>query len=189
MPILFETVSGVAQKVERVPAQVSVCDQPGLFAPRLVVLVHGFQGNNLDMKIVKNHLQALYPRNYYLMSQANEFMTEQDIAQSGLQLAQEIGLFLDEHGLTPSLERLSFIGHSLGGVIIRAALPHLTHLAPMFFFYLSLATPHLGYSLSSSKLVDLGMWYMKKQKQNISLNQLAMTDDTSPKACFLHGLS
>lgn len=80
MPILFETVTGGTEKVSRVPSQVSVCDQPGLYAPRVVVMVHGFQGNNLDMKIVKNHLQALYPRNYYLMSQANEFMTEQDIA-------------------------------------------------------------------------------------------------------------
>ena len=27
----------------------------------LVVLVHGFQGNSLDMKIIKNSISALYP--------------------------------------------------------------------------------------------------------------------------------
>lgn len=33
------------------------------------------------------------------------------------------------------------------------------------------------------------MWYMKKQKQNISLNQLAMTDTSPPSASFLFNLS
>jgi hypothetical protein len=43
---------------------------------------------------------------------------------------------------------------------------------------MSFSSPHLGYYYSNSKLVDMGMWYMKKQKHNISLNQMAMTDST-----------
>ena len=40
---------------------------------------------------------------------------------------------------------MSFIGHSIGGLIIRAALPHLAEYAPKFFTYISLGSPHLGY--------------------------------------------
>ena len=27
----------------------------------LIILVHGFQGNSLDMKIIKNNISVLYP--------------------------------------------------------------------------------------------------------------------------------
>lgn len=52
--------------------------------------------------------------------------------------------------------RISFIGHSLGGLIIRAALPHLSKYQDRFYSYVSLSSPHLGYISNSNKVIDTG---------------------------------
>ena len=55
-----------------------------------------------------------------------------------------------------SLGRISFIGHSLGGVIIRSALPFLEIYKNQMYTFFSLASPHLGYMYNSSKVIDAG---------------------------------
>lgn len=65
--------------------------------------------------------------------------------------------FLDIMKLLNS-KRLSFIGHSLGGIIIRAALPHLTEFKNKMYTFMTLSTPHLGYMYNSSSLIDAGKY-------------------------------
>jgi hypothetical protein len=60
------------------------------------------------------------------------------------------------------LSKLSFIGHSLGGLIIRAALPYLEKYKFKMHGFMSLCTPHLGYMYKPGKLFSAGMWVMKK---------------------------
>jgi len=54
----------------------------------------------------------------------------------------------------------------MGGLIIRAALPHLAEFAPKFFTFISLGSPHLGYMYNSNKLFDAGMWLLKKWRNS-----------------------
>lgn len=54
------------------------------------VLVHGYQGNSQDMKMIKNNIAMVFPEVMFLMSSANEEQTEGDIAQMGVRLAEEI---------------------------------------------------------------------------------------------------
>lgn len=54
------------------------------------------------------------------------------------------------------LLRISFIGHSLGGVIIRAALPYLEEFRDSMYTFLTLSTPHMGYLYNTSSLIDAG---------------------------------
>jgi alpha-beta hydrolase superfamily lysophospholipase len=56
--------------------------------------------------------------------------------------------------------KLSFIGHSMGGIIIRSALKYLRSLEDHFHAYISLCSPHLGYLYGSSTLVEAALWYM-----------------------------
>ena len=67
------------------------------------------------------------------------------------------------------LARISFIGHSLGGLIIRAALPHLEEYKDKFYTYISLSSPHLGYMYNSNTLFNAGMWFLKKWRKSVSL--------------------
>ena len=77
----------------------------------------------------------------------------------------------------------------MGGLIIRAALPHLSKYKDLMYTYFSLSSPHLGYMYSSSKLVGAGMWFLKQWKGAESLKQLSMTDESVPEDTFIFKLS
>lgn len=53
---------------------------------------------------------------------------------------------------------MSFISHSLGGLIVRAALQHLDMYKFCMKTFISLSTPHLGHLYHNSKLAKVGMW-------------------------------
>ena len=46
------------------------------------------------------------------------------------------------------MNRISFIGHSLGGLIIRACLPELEKFSRKMWAFVTLSSPHLGYLYS-----------------------------------------
>ena len=84
------------------------------------------------MRAFRNHLQVLLPKAMFLVSQANERDTDSRIEDLGLKLAQEVQEFIitylsgfhsvNNQRVQVFLSKLTFIGHSLGGIIIREAL-------------------------------------------------------------------
>jgi len=155
----------------------------------LFVMVHGFQGSSYDMRMFKNIIQQALPESLFLCSSANEQDTEGDIGDMGHRLAQEVHNFIRESCPGKNLGRLTFVGHSLGGLIIRAALPYLEKFKDKMHGFLSLCTPHLGYMYKSGKLFNAGMWVLKKWRKSHCLTQLSMTDEKDLERTFLFELS
>lgn len=156
----------------------------------LFVLVHGFQASSIDMKLLKNSISTVHPEAIFLLSKKNENETEGDIEEMGVRLAAEVEEFIEQYCPGSSLGRLSFIAHSMGGLITRSALPYLEKFKGLMTTFMTLGTPHLGYMYyNSSRLVDAGMWVLKKWKKSISLEQMCMTDASDPKDTFLYKLS
>ena len=56
-----------------------------------------------------------------------------------------------------NLHRMSLIGHSLGGLILRAAIPFLQDFEEKFHTFLTFSSPHLGFMYHSSKMIDFGI--------------------------------
>ena len=106
----------------------------------------------------------------------------------GEKLAEEIMKKVESY-CPDSLGRLSFIGHSMGGVIIRAALPYLEKFKDKMFTFLSLSTPHLGYMYNPSKIISTGMWLMKQWKKSKSLAQLSLSDEKNLEDTYMYKLS
>ncbi|CAG9336161.1 unnamed protein product [Blepharisma stoltei] len=160
------------------------------FEPKthLFILVHGFMGSYYDMKIIKDTLSLFLPNSSFFSSRANEGKTEGSIFDMGYQLAMEVKSILEEFQYR-AINRISFIGHSLGGLIIRAALPHLSELKEKLNLYMTFGSPHLGCICGSSKLIDAGLWLLAKLKKTISLQQLAMTDSKNPRKTCIYSLS
>lgn len=77
------------------------------------------------MGIIKSLLQYKFPYCIFLSSVENENKTEGCIDEMGKRLAEEVKNKLNDIQLLKTVARISFIGHSLGGIIIRAALPYL----------------------------------------------------------------
>lgn len=124
----------------------------------LVVLCHGFQGSSLDMYNLKHYFSLRYPSNYYITSKANEENSEIDIDTMGTKMAHEVIDYVNMYiqGGVDSVSRLSFVGHSMGGLIIRAALPRLKDFKDKMGTYMSFSSPHLGVNKGDSKLVEFG---------------------------------
>lgn len=102
---------------------------------RAIIFVHGFQGHHLDLRLVRNQWLLLDPGADCLMSEANEDKTSGDFKEMGSRLAGEVVAFLKKkmdkllkYGGCKEL-KLSFVGHSIGNIIIRSALAGLFQLS------------------------------------------------------------
>jgi len=87
----------------------------------------------------------------------------------GKTLAQEIEKYVTENCPESTLSKISFVGFSIGGVIIRAAIPYLKKYWHVMNNYVSFSSPHLGTMISSNTLVNAGLWLLKKFKKSLSL--------------------
>ena len=81
------------------------------------------------------------------------------------------------------------MGHSMGGLIIRAALPRLEKYKKNFHSLVTLSSPHLGYTYSNSKLIDVGLWFLNNVKKCTSIKEMNMNDKEKPEETFLYKLS
>ena len=169
----------------------------------LIIFVHGLDGNNTDMRTVKTYLEmgleailksAGQPRSQvsYLMSSANEKDTYDDIQLMTNKLVDEILSYIKNAYFSKTHpKRISFVGHSLGGLLIRSAVTSesLKHLRPRFHTFLSFSAPHLGTVLNSSTLVNTGLWLIQKFKKSACLRQLSCKEKTNLRDTFIYKLS
>ncbi|XP_075672510.1 uncharacterized protein LOC142642042 isoform X5 [Castanea sativa] len=159
-------------------------------------LTDAVNGHHLDLRLVRNQWLQIDPEIEFLMSEANEDKTFGELGEMGFRLAQEVISFLKKKmdkasrcGSSRSI-RLSFVGHSIGNLIIRTALaesvmePYLRNL----YTYLSISGPHLGYLYSSNSLFNSGLWLLKKLKGAQCIHQLTLTDNPDLHNTFLYKL-
>lgn len=163
---------------------------------KIVVFVHGFQGHHLDLRLVRNQWLLIDPKMEFLMSEVNEEKTAGDFREMGLRLAQEVTSFIkkkmDKASRSGNLKtiKLSFVGHSIGNIILRTALTE-SIMEPYLRFlhtYVSVSGPHLGYLYSSNSLFNSGLWLLKKLKGTPCIHQLTFTDDPDLRNTFLYKL-
>jgi hypothetical protein len=109
--------------------------------------------------------------------------------EMGERLATEVKQYIISFCPASCLSKISFIGHSLGGIIVKASLPHLAEYSSKFFTYISLSSPHMGQMFGKSSLVDAGLWVLKKWRKSKSLMQLSMTDESTMENTCLYRLS
>lgn len=157
----------------------------------LFVLVHGFGANHVDMQEIKNHIAMVVPNSIFLCSASNEGKkTDSCIESMGENLSEEIHEFFeDEDDVGDQVTKMTFIGHSMGGIIIRCALPFLKRFKKMMHGFCTLSSPHLGYATCKNKLVKVGLWAMQAWKKTTSLQQLSMTDAKEIRDTFMYKIS
>ena len=184
-PVLFATEQHPTRAASPTSSQLNLddIDIGLLYGCHVVVCVHGFQGSHYDLRIWRQCLALNDPDLVFLMSSINEEMTGNSIVALGAALAQEVVTFCNSRNVL----RLSFIAHSLGGLISREAIGNecMQPYHGVLHTLVTLGSPHLGYLFNKNSLVDSAMWVMKKVKDMPSLHQLAMTDATSKAQCYL----
>ncbi|XP_043825495.1 protein FAM135B isoform X2 [Dromiciops gliroides] len=150
-----------------------------------------FPGNSADLRLVKTFIELGLPGGKldFLMSERNQSDTFADFDTMTDRLLDEIIQHIQLYNL--SISRISFIGHSLGNIIIRSVLtrPRFRYYLNKLHTFLSLSGPHLGTLYNNSTLVSTGLWLMQKLKKSGSLLQLTFRDNTDLRKCFLYQLS
>lgn len=119
----------------------------------LVVLHHGLWGNISHVESVVPHLKEQHPDLLFLNIDTNQGnLTYDGMDVCGDRVVQDIHKFME----TNPVEKISFIGYSLGGLILRYAVGRLYNegffkiVTPMNF--VTLASPNLGTSRKQSVL-------------------------------------
>lgn len=93
-------------------------DTLGGVGSHLVVCVHGLAGNMYDLRLLKLYLQRYLPKLKFMMSSVNQKSTYASFETMTEAFAQELTAVIREERPT----KVSFIGHSLGNIIIRNVL-------------------------------------------------------------------
>ena len=158
----------------------------------VIVLQHGFQGSQFDMRLFRDFLTFLFPHYKYLIATSNQNDTDVNFEVMGERLAKEIAKYIEDkcgYG-GRKMARLSFIGHSIGSVIVRTALqtktmsPYLDKLHS----FMTLSSPHAGHMFSPN-YINTGLWLMKRWKKSLALEQVSLTDARDVPSSFMYGLS
>ena len=156
----------------------------------LVICIHGLQGNQFDLRLYRIFLQLALPqvRFEFLMAQSNQSDTFCDFNLMTDRLVEEILEFVNDMPTPPS--KVSFIGHSLGNIIIRSLVtrPELAGLQQKLHLFLSICGPHLGTRYQNG-IVSMGMWAVRKWFNSKSLLQLSLKDASNARDSFLYHLS
>merc|ERR1712217_130968 len=106
------------------------------------------------MRLIKNNIALLHPGALFLCSSVNETYTETDLEMLGKRFAEEVIEHIKDVCPCPeathqaagtisedrdsSLGRLSFVTYSIGGLIVRSALPELENFRKYMHTFMSL---------------------------------------------------
>jgi hypothetical protein len=155
----------------------------------LYVFVPGYGSTNADLRPMKNAFAWYFHSNaQYLVSTCNDGHTDSDLLTLGEALGNEVLNHIAMY-CKGSIRRISFIGHSLGGLIVRAALRLIKEYRGKLGVFVSLSCPHLGLMYGKSRWVKAGTWVLGSVKRSPCIKQLKMKDNSDLRATALYELS
>lgn len=165
----------------------------------LVILTHGIHSNaSVDMLYMKEQIQqytSSLPRTSsekFLIKgyTGNVCETEKGIKHMGVKLAKYIVHTL----FNKNIKKISFIGHSLGGLVQTFAIAYISILYPWFFQrvdpinFITLASPLLGVHSDSPNYVKYALHNGMMGKAGLDLNlEKDIENDNSPLLLLLSG--
>lgn len=155
------------------------------------VFCHGFQGNQYDLRYFRNRVGIRYPKARLLCCSSIEDNTHAAIGEQGKLVAEEVSRYIAGMDDPDSVQRISFVGHSLGTLVIREALgsnimkPYVDRLCT----FISLGGTHLGYTFGNNSLLTSAMWVYQRWTKSASLRQLNIKDCASPQQGFVASLA
>jgi esterase/lipase len=153
----------------------------------VTILVHGYRGNEFDLSKLKSYLNLFlgFTHFYAVRSIGPGEGTDAGINKLGELAGEEVNKYLSAN---IGIKYVNVVGFSLGGVIARSMLPHLTAHQHKFNLLLTLASPHLGIIEVSSCLVRTGLFYMRRVAKVESIQDLN-NERTTDRSRYLQELA
>ncbi|KAJ3066105.1 hypothetical protein HDU98_010585 [Podochytrium sp. JEL0797] len=125
----------------------------------------------------------------YLMSDVNEEDTMNDIEVLADRLVSEIVAFIREQRI--QVDRISFVCHSLGGLIARCAIQNaaMDPFRSKFDTFISLSSPHLSLYFHGNTLVGSALRLFKFVGKSQCIDQMNLRDKSNPRSCLVYKLA
>lgn len=155
----------------------------------VMVLIHGYKGTSTDMHLIKGYIAQIYPDIHIMSSKVNEYQSDTLIGLQGYNLSSEIIQYISANRIPLHRLKISFLCHSLGGLIARAAMPHLVKLQENMFSFITFSSPHLGVGISDNVLLEIGKFFIKKYHGSDSFSQMTFHDSQNIKDSYIYELS
>ena len=153
----------------------------------LIVLVHGESGSHRDMKLYRRFLGMILPNALCLSAKSLKNYKTKCMVEMAKDLANEIIFTVKKQ---PNISQISFVAHTLGGIVARASLPFLLPFKQKMSTFLSLGTPHLGLGTNAKSLLNTSkMFFLGGILKNKVEDQLNMSDAKNPRDSFLFQLA
>ncbi|AFZ79010.1 serine esterase family member protein [Theileria equi strain WA] len=111
-------------------------------------------------------------------------VTKDNIKEIAKRLASEVNCRIQSDITYEKLGRLTFIGHSMGGLIVREALQYLEYKEKLYTF-ITISTPHIGYPRYMRSVLKPVALTMKSE----ALKCISMNDAEDKRESFIYQLS
>ena len=124
----------------------------------LYIFAHGYKSCSENLRKVECTLKRYYKKGKYLFLNSYSESMDESIMEMGKKVAVEIEDYLAKKHKSLSSVKIIMIGHSMGGIILRAALHSLSKpIRSSLHTFMSFASPHLGYLYCDSVITGAGL--------------------------------
>ena len=185
-PILIENV----YKRPKRDKNISKSKSKSKKASHVFILIHGMDSRYTDLLPIMNEISLVTPNADFILPEwiAGE-KSRLSIKTSGQKVAYEIIETLErDYDDLDEIGKISFVWHSLGGLIARAAFPHLQEFHCKFYSYWSLGSPHLGIHNAQAH-ITIGAIFTEIFSLGNWITELRLADSYSIERTNLYNLS
>ena len=159
----------------------------------IVFILHGYKANPQDMKKVMDLITLTYPHVKCILLHKCYSNAVQSLSYLADQVVEEILLNLKSiknqcKGQT--IQRISFIAHSIGGLVFRLAICNSSLLPyqPFFHLFLSLNVPHLGL-MFANLTTEVGARLIQRFTESIQMSELLLRDHKDLRQTTIYKLA
>ena len=155
----------------------------------LFILIHGLEASFTEMIPLMNEITRVNSNAGFLLPKSvRREKSRSRIEDLGFEIAKEIEDWIENEYDEGEIGKITFIWHSLGGIIGRAAISYLEKYSHLFYAYISFASPHLGIT-NWHQHVKIGLWLTELLKTYDWVTQLKMRDAVLFEDTFMYTLS
>lgn len=163
--------------------------EPETLKSHLIVLVHGYHGYPLSMRFFRDSISAFTRNTDVLVVRFLHDDHEDPIEDKAKRMATEVEKHIQMNIDVSKLKRISSVAHSMGGIVVRAALKYLQIHREKFHAFISLTSPHLGTSANTSAVIEVGLRAFAAYKRSGCLKELILADKDTSNERYLYRLS
>ncbi|AFZ81489.1 serine esterase family member protein [Theileria equi strain WA] len=151
------------------------------YSGHIIILVHGYGGNPITVRGFRNNILTIFRGTKCIVPLCIKNDYNQPIEILAERLSQEIEDNLRSQD-SSSIKKISFVTHSLGGILVRSALKYMAPYLDKLHAFITISTPHIGYPVGHrQELFPTCMSLYASIKKAKCLNEMLMKGTSHSK--------